>query len=93
MERTLMQDCTPSPSERGGRPSAPKRWGGLALYLFALWIFIFVISPEFRRIRAVDTMAQYVEDSGIDASALYYTEVEETGEAENYLRSALNYRP
>lgn len=93
MELILTESCTPSPSERGGRPSATKRWTRLAVCLLGLWAFIFVIAPELRRIEAVDTMAQYVEDSGIEATALYYTEVEETGDAENYLRSALNVRP
>jgi len=93
MEKGLTTSYTAASPFGGGEPSAAARWAALGLSLFALWAFIFVIAPGFRQIESVNTMAQYVEDSGIDATALYYTEVEETGDAENYLRSALNTRP
>ena len=76
------------------RPSgAVRKWLGLFLGFFLVWIFMFIIAPAIEKTDAVKPFAQFIEDSGIDAGALYYTEIEETAEAEMYLLDAARYAP
>ena len=77
----------------GGPPGALRRWAGLIAGLGLIWAFVFLIAPALQRTEMVRPLAQYVRESGIDASALYYTEVQETGEAEMSIRDALAYGP
>jgi hypothetical protein len=76
-----------------GLPEALKRWGALLLGLFVIWLFVFVLAPRVAEHDAVRPLVQFVEESGIDAGALYYTETKETGDAENYLRNSFLYPP
>jgi len=79
---------------RMGDPSGTLgKWAALAAGIAVIWAFVFVIAPALQKNDMVRPMAEYVRESGIDASALYYTEVQETGEAEMYLRDALGYGP
>ena len=73
--------------------AALRKWAALAAGLAVIWAFVFVIAPTLQKTEMVRPLAEYVRESGIDASALYYTEVQETGEAEVYLRDALAYGP
>jgi hypothetical protein len=68
-------------------------WGGLFLYMFLIWAFIFIIAPWIQELPSVKPLAEFIEESGIDASALYYTEVEEASEAELHMRSTINFLP
>ena len=36
----------------------------------------------------INTLVTYISESGIDAGAIYYTEVEETADADVHMRSA-----
>lgn len=73
------------------RPSGPiVRWTILVLCLYVIWLFVFVFAPAFEKSEMIKPLTDYVRESGIDAGALYYTEVEETSEAELYLRHALD---
>ena len=97
MERVLRKE------EGAGGPRGPsvlsasggllKRWAALGLCLLVLWVFVFVVAPLLEQVPAVGRITSYVERSGIDASALYYTELEETAEAEMHLRDAATYAP
>jgi hypothetical protein len=61
---------------------------------FALvWAFMFIVAPWIEESPAVKPLAQFIQDTGIDASALYYTEIDETAEAEMYFYDAANYSP
>ena len=62
------------------------------MLLFA-WGFIFVLAPAMQRMPAIGAIVKYIEESGINASALYYTGIEETAEAEMYLHNAEVYSP
>ena len=74
------------------RPAgASKRWLHLALGLFLLWAFIFVLGPMLQKIPDVGTLSKYINESGIDAGALYYTEVKEVGESEQAIRDTLRF--
>ena len=81
------------PDNRDGLSATFRKWAALAAGIAVIWAFIFVIAPALQKNEMVRPLAEYVRESGIDASALYYTEVQETGEAEVYLRDALRYGP
>lgn len=70
-----------------------RRWAGFLLGLALIWAFVFVLAPWLQKADAVRPLAEYVRETGIDASALYYTEVQETGEAEMNIRDTFKYRP
>ena len=74
------------------RPSGElKRWLHLAFGLFLLWAFIFILGPMLQKIPAVATLSNYIKESGVDAGALYYTEVEEVGESDQAIRNTLRF--
>ena len=77
-------------AEPGGRLG---KWAALVCGFCLVWLFILVLSPLFRRIPMVDTMASYIGETGIDASALFYTEVEEAAMAELGARGTIEYPP
>jgi hypothetical protein len=81
------------PGGLDGRPGTLRKWAALAAGMAIVWVFIFVIAPALQKNEMVQPLAEYVRESGIEASALYYTGVEETGEAEAYLRDAFAYAP
>jgi len=56
-----------------------------------MWLFVFVAAPWVGKAEAVSPLLAYIEETGIDASALYYTEVEEAAIAELGARSSLEY--
>ncbi len=76
------------------RPSSLiSRWGRLLLGFFLVWLFMFVIAPVIGKSPAVKPLADFIEERGIDASALYYTEVEEASVAELNMRHTMEYMP
>ncbi len=80
----------------GGRPGPPalwRKWMGLLLGVLLILVFIFGITPWVQQLPMVRPLAEYIEESGIEATGLFYTEVEETGDAENYLRNTMRFTP
>jgi len=74
---------------RGVRPAAG--WLRLAAGILCIWFFMFVLAPWVRTIGPVEEMLDFVEENDIDASALFYTEVEEFSDSEVAVRDALKY--
>ncbi|GAB4334438.1 MAG: hypothetical protein Kow0089_03660 [Desulfobulbaceae bacterium] len=75
-----------SPSRRGGG------WPALAACLFLLWAFAFILAPWLQnRSETIRTLSDYIESSGIDAGAIYYTEVAEVGEADLMIRDTFRF--
>lgn len=68
-----------------------KKWLHLAFWLLIIWTFIFVLGPIMQKIPAVGTLSRYITANGIDAGALYYTEVEEVGESDQAVRNTLRF--
>jgi hypothetical protein len=69
------------------------RWIALGLCVLVVWVVMFVIAPMGQRLASIRPLADYIDETGINASALYYTGVPETAEAEMYLRHASKYPP
>lgn len=65
----------------------------LFLYFLFIFIFIFVLAPMVRTWKYVKPITDYIEETGIDATALIYTEIEEFGPAESSMRNSIKYPP
>lgn len=68
-----------------------KRWLHLAMWLAFIWIFVFILGPMMQKIPAVGILGNYIKESGIDAGAIYYTEVEEVGESDQAIRNTFRF--
>jgi hypothetical protein len=44
-----------------------------------------------QKIPSVGILSTYISESGIDASAVYYTEVEEVGESDQAIRNTFRF--
>lgn len=73
--------------------SAVRRWLAFLVCVGVVWMFMFVLAPMMQRIPPVGSLAASIEETGINASALYYTGVDETAEAGMYLHNARTYTP
>jgi len=71
------------------RRSRAARWSALLLALLSIWAFIFVLAPWLEGFEPIGEITSAVRESGIDASAYYYTEVEECANAERMIRHSI----
>ena len=69
------------------------RWSAFAGGIAAILCFMFVVAPWFKRFESVNTLTSYIQETGINASALYWSEVEITADAEQGARSTVTYLP
>ena len=67
------------------------RWAKFLLGLGGIWIFVFVLAPWLQGFEPIGTMHEFVRESGIDAGAIYYTDLDEFGDAEVTLRNSIAY--
>ena len=85
----MNDDRTTADDPRGrSRVSA---WLRLGLGLAVIWVCVFVVGPLMERIPSIGRMHEYIRENSIDATALYYTEVEEFADAETHIRNAMKY--
>ncbi len=77
----------------GAPPASWRRWGAFLLGALLLLGALFGISQAVERVPFLRPLAQFILESGIDAGALFYTEVEETGDAETHMRNTILYPP
>ncbi len=75
------------------RPALWRRWAALLLGVMLILGFMFGIVPWAERLPFVRPLVEFIEESGINVQGLFYTDVEETGDAETYLRDSLRYPP
>ena len=73
------------------KPSARRRWGLFLLGIVSIWAFIFVLAPLLQRTPYIGEMHDFIQENDIDATALVYTDVEEFGDADVYIRDAVNH--
>ena len=69
-----------------------RKWGTLAIGLFVIWAFVFIVAPGIRRfVPAVAQIHDYIDKHNIEATALIYTDVEEFSDADVDIRDAMQY--
>lgn len=84
-----MSDGTPGWPSQG--PGPLRRWGLLFLWIAGIWCFVFLLAPLARHFGPVRTLTDFIRANDIDATAYYYTEVEEFGIAEHAVRDSMTY--
>ena len=70
-----------------------RQWARLFLCVFIIWAFMFVAAPWVEKMPAVEPIIRFIDENYIDASALYYTEIEEFFEAEIHMENTMNFAP
>ena len=57
----------------------------------AILLVAFVVIPGIQRLGPIRELCEAIERCGIDASALFYTECEVSGEAASSIRNSIKY--
>ena len=70
-----------------------KRLAALAASLLFLWFFVYRIAPWLDKRPAIEPLVGFIKERGIDATALYYTEIEEFAEADIQINHSMTYSP
>ena len=70
-----------------------KRWAALVVSIACVLLFFFVVGPFFLEMPAIAPLADFIEERGIDAGALYYTDIEEFSEANINMENTMQYMP
>lgn len=69
-----------------------KNWLRFLCCLLLIMFFIFTVAPWLqKKVPAIKTLGRYITESGIDAGAIYYTEVEEVGEGDQGIRNTFRF--
>lgn len=77
----------------------PSPWARLAPWLkliagvALIWLFIFVIAPLAEYIPGVRTLGERIDERNLRSAAIFYTDLEESGEGSSYIRNCLEYPP
>ncbi len=82
-----------TPSRRSNSPLTTSRWTRFTTGLVLILLFAFVAIPGLQRLGPIREVRDAIQRTGIDATALIYTESEVSSEAEASIRDALAYPP
>lgn len=82
-----------SPGGSQNPPGRLKSWFKLCIGIAALWFLTYVVGPFVDNLPWIKPAVTFIDDSGINAPAFYYTGVEEVGDAEVFIRNSLKYPP
>jgi hypothetical protein len=74
-----------------GAPGAMHRWARFFAGVLVILAFAFGVLPAVQRLGPVREVHDAIQESGIDATALFYTESEMSSDAEASIRNALRY--
>jgi len=70
-----------------------KRLCGLFVGILVIWILMAYIGPWGRQTASLRPIMNFIEERGIDATAYYYTGIEEFAEAEINITHSMRYTP
>ncbi len=73
------------------RPQLLKNWLRFVCSVLLIILFMFFLAPWLQKVPSIRTLSRYIEESGIDAGAVYYTEVEEVGDADLAVRNTFRF--
>ncbi len=82
--------------DKGGRESPPiviRRWAAFLSGVFLIFIFVSAIGPWILELPYLKPVNKVIQERGIEANLYDYTEVELFGEADFYMRHALEDSP
>ncbi len=66
-------------------------WFGLLIGLAAIWAFMFVLIPALDHVPGYEEIISQNQELEIRATALFYSDLEQTNEAQNYLRNSRRF--
>jgi hypothetical protein len=89
METTTNCERIPTPFHRNS--GATHRWARFLAGLLVILLFAFVVIPGLQHLEPVRQVHDAIQNRGIDATALFYTESEVSSEAEASIRNAMRY--
>lgn len=72
-------------------PRSLRRWGLLLVWIAGIWCFVFLLAPLLQNVGPVRTLTDFIRANDIDATAYYYTEVEEFAVAEHAVRDTMEH--
>jgi len=78
---------------RGGKGKQVRRWAAFGAGCVCIWLFVFVLAPWMQGWGPVHTLHTFIEERGIDATPLFYTESETSSQAERHLLDAARFAP
>jgi len=78
-----------APTRPHGRGDTYRRWRNFVISLLIVWVFVFQIAPRAQRLGVIRVLHEFVRVNDIEATALYYTEIEEFSDADAYMRDAM----
>ena len=70
-----------------------KKVAKLILCILAILVFMFYLCPLMDKLPLVQPLVQVIDERDIDASALFYTEIEESFEAKTNMENTIKYMP
>jgi len=70
-----------------------RRWAALGAGCFGIWLFVFVLAPWLQGFGPVATLHTFIEERGIDATPLFYSESEASSLSERFLLDAARFQP
>jgi len=68
-------------------------WLKLIIGFVLIWALIFVVGSLAQLLPGAKHMAQVIDERGLRATALYYTDFEEPAEGSEFIRDRLDYMP
>ena len=68
-------------------------WVKLALGFALVLLFMFVIAPLAEHIPGVKTLGERIDERNLRSTAIFYTDLEESGEGSSYIHDSLTYPP
>jgi hypothetical protein len=69
------------------------RWIALFIGILILWLLMAYVGPWGRQTETLRPIMEFIEERGIDATAYYYTDIEEFAEAEMNITHTMRYPP
>jgi hypothetical protein len=81
-------DCEAEASQ-----SAFSSWLKLIIGFALIWALIFGVGALAQRLPGAHRMAQVIDERGLRATAIYYTDFEEPAEGSERIRDSLDYMP
>jgi hypothetical protein len=73
--------------------SAFPPWLKLIVGFFLIWALIFGVGSLARLLPGAQHMARVIDERGLRATAIYYTDFEEPAEGSERIRDSLDYTP
>lgn len=72
-------------------PKRIKDFVRLIISILTILSFVFYLAPEADKITAVKPLVNFIDEQGINAAAIYYTDIEEFSVAEINIRNSIGY--